>query len=400
MTTRIPFWTLLALLLWTVGCNSRPEPDPINQPDTEALLATAEQERLKTYRRLELHRNQVSELVSEFFSQHPSQELSDDFLAVLEELGITADDPDSYADAHPGEFLALATVHAFLQSYPYSSLPPELAAKFEQMGIVPAQPGTYREVDLLEFSRATGGFSWESHVRRVEAQKTANRRQEQIHSLQGDKQRLSIDLDLERGKSAQLQTKVGVLEDRARGLRQQAKNLESSLDDERRMHGHTRSKRDHLEGRLSSLQKQARRASAEAEERIARLQAEKWRIEEALRRGERYRTAAVAAQQVVDSYRWMIQEIDLAALSDDQLNRKWASFRMQVKHATSLARKTRKKGDTAAARELGASLEDLLRRLPNKFWMHVKAPSGDVYQVSLQSQVEPLIQEIEAWRTL
>ena len=400
MTKRTPCWTLFAFLLWTAACNSQTEPDPINQPDTEALLAAAQQDRLQTYRRLELHRNQVSQLVSEFFAKHPSQELLPEFLTVLEELGVSAQDPESYADAHPGEFLSLATVHAFLQSYPHSSLPPELAGKFEHMGIVPGQPGTYREVDLLEFSRATGGFSWDAHVRQVEAQRTANRRQVKIHSLQGDKQRLSSDLDLQRGRSSQLQLQVGALEDRARGLRQRARNLEGSLQDERRLHGNTRFEKDQLEGHLSDLQKQARRASVEAEERIARLQAQKWRIEEELRRGEHYRTAVAAAQQVVDSYRWMIQDIEQTPFSNDQLNRKWTSFRMQVKYATSLARKTRKKGDTEAARELGANLEYLLRRLPKKFWMQVEAPSGDVYQVSLRPQVEPLIEEIQAWRSL
>lgn len=400
MTKRTPLWTLSAFLLWSVACSSQPEPEPAPQPDTQALLEAAQQDSLQTHRQLELHRNQVSDLVSEFFAKYPPQELPPEMTPVLEEMGIAVDDPETYADANPGEFLSLATVYAFLHNYPYSTLPPELAGRFEKMGIVAGQPDTYREADLLEFSRATGGFSWDSHVRQVEAQRTANRRQEEIHSLEGDKQRLNLDLDLERNRSSQLEQQVGTLEERTQALEQRRGELQQALDAERRLHGNTRSQRDQLEGRLTNLRRQARKASAEAEERIARLQEEKWRIEEALRRGEHYRTAVAAAQQVVDSYHRMMTEIEQIPLSNDELKRKWASFRMQVKHATSLARKTRKKGDTEAARELGATLEDLLQRLPNKFWMRVKSPGGEVYQVSLRTQVEPLIEEIAEWRTL
>ncbi len=433
----------LAVALTVLASCSREDPDQLTAARSQN--AALEQELDKARAAIERSARVVQqkeartiETVIAFLDRYPFSELPQELQETLVGLGIDPEKSRTFSNVDLEEFISLATVYSFLEKYPYKKLPPGLASRIRALGIDTSDSQTYLGVDPVDFAGVTGGHTWDSHVQQVEIQKVANARANEIRQLGQHNERL-------KSEKAALSQNLQSSRQHSATLNRQVSSLEGALDGERRRHEETRHIRDGLEVDLNRLRTDSARERAESGAAFLKLERERvWvaRQLELERRGADYRTAALAAGQVVERYRSIIAEMTryyerhpllvadfvyrinsdgsvtgLSARSGFQnhsvwvrttpglkeekdFERLWKSFRTQVKSAMSSARRARKKSDSDRAANLGEELEQLLRQIPEKLWIAVKAPSGGRFRLDLTQTIEPIIGEITAWERL
>lgn len=432
---------LMAVLMLMLACQSEPagpESASADEPteatafqDLEQQLDQARKERDKAFETARLRGQDAQRLVTDFLNHYQWHSLSEPMRETLSGLGINPERPDSYLDVDSSKLVPLATVHAFFKAYPYHTLPPSLAQRFEEMGIDPENPESYLDADLAKFARVTADFAWDSHVWQVKAQKLANERGKEIDHLSEENSRLGRDLQASTHRISALDREVD--------------GLEQALSNERQSHSRTRQSKQQVEARYAHLREQASAEQRQAQARLDSLKTEKAQVERRLeleKRGEHYLNAALAAERLLDQYERVLTEMDQyyqrrlllvtdfaykvnddgsvtgidqkkgfenhsvwvrsepGKVEEEYFKRHWKAFRHNVKQAIRTAKKARKKSDYLNAKDLSGQLEEMLRQIPEELWISVKTPSGGKYRLDLTPQVDPLMQQLDNWRSL